>query len=270
MSSILEMANPSSDETSSIRYETVPDEEGAEGAERVHHVEKRFHYSEIIKDITIGLADGLTVPFALAAGLSSVGNRHLVILGCLAELMASTISKTVGGWATLKTAEQHFLTERNREILEVKNNLEAEIQEMIDVMQPYELDAQALAPIIDKLVNSPENFVDFRMKFESDIEKPDSARSMSSLIIGTSYFISGLIPLIPYFFIRDCLFGLYISSAITFTCFILFGYIKALYNYPSKAMWGAVQSIVVGFLSAAVAYGFVLLIRHHNDLFEFM
>ncbi|CAB4412683.1 unnamed protein product [Rhizophagus irregularis] len=273
MSSIVEVADPSSNDTSSHQYETVPNEEEAEGVERtetVHRVEKRFNRSHIIRDITIGLADGLTVPFALAAGLSSLGNRHLVILGCLAQLVASTISKAVGGWATLKAAEQHFWIERSNEILDVKNNIEAEIQEMIDVMQPYELDAQSLAPIIEKLSNNPENFVDFRMKFESEIEKPDHARFLSSAIIGTSYFVSGLIPLIPYFFIRDSILGLYISSGVTFACFILFGYIKALYVYPSKAIWSAMQSIFVGFFAAITAYGFVLLVKHHDDLFEFI
>ncbi|GBB96776.1 hypothetical protein RclHR1_02830012 [Rhizophagus clarus] len=273
-STVVIVTDPPSNDTSSHQYETVPNEEGAEGAEEteriIHRVEKRFNRSDIIRDIVNGLADGLTVPFALSAGLSSLGNRHLVILGCLAQLAASTISKVIGEWATSKAAEQHFWLERNNEILEVKNNIEAEIQEMIDAMQPYEIDAQALAPIIEKLSNDPEKFVDFRMKFESDIRKPDPARFLSSLIIGTSYFVSGLIPLIPYFFIRDSILGLYISSGVTFACFILFGYVKSLYAYPSKAIWGAMQSIFVGFFAAVSAYGFVLLVKHHDDLFEFM
>jgi len=296
MSSIVEVADPTSNDNTSIhsthstrsthsthqtqthqanQYEAVPNEEeterAAERTETVYHVEKRFNRSSyIIRDITIGLADGITVPFALAAGLSSLGNRHLVILGCLAQLVASTILKTVGGWATSKATEQHFWIERNNQILDVKNNMDAEVQEMIDVMQPYELDAQSLNPIIEKLVNNPEKFVDFRMKFESDIEKPEPTRFLNSLIIGTAYFVSGLIPLIPYFFIRDSMLGLYISSGVTFVCFILFGYFRALYTYPSKVIWGTMQSIFVGFFSAITAYGFVLLVKRHDDLFEFM
>ncbi|RIA94980.1 Ccc1 family, partial [Glomus cerebriforme] len=231
--------------------------------------ERRFHYSEIIRDVTIGLADGLTVPFALAAGLSSLGNRHLVILGCLVEMIASTITKSIGGWATSKAAEHHYWEERNKEILEIKNNLDSEIQEMIDIMQPYEIDAQALAPVIEKLVNNPDKFADFMMKFESNLEKPNPTRSLQrSLTIGTAYFVSGLIPLIPYFFIKNCMFDLYISSGITLTCLILLGYIKGLYTYPDKAIWGATQSFFIGLISAAVAYGFVFLIRQHVDLFE--
>ena len=87
------------------------------------------------------------------------------------------------------------------------------------------------------------------------------------LVIGVSYFVSGMIPLIPYFFIKDCLTSLYMSSGITLSCLILFGYIKALYLYPSKAIWGSIQSVFVGCLAVITSYGSVYLIEHKNDLF---
>ncbi|CAI2176976.1 6494_t:CDS:2, partial [Funneliformis geosporum] len=210
----------------SHRYETVPDEE------RILQPKKYFQSSDIFRDMIISLTDGLTIPFALAAGLSSLGHNYIVILGCLVELIASTISKTASGWATSKAAEYHYWAERKEEEFEVRYYLESEIQETIgkfihDIMQPYELDSQSLAPLFEKLSNNPEKFVDFIMKFKFNLEKPDPTRSLqSALVIGTSYFVSGLIPIIPYFFIKDCVIGLYLSGGITLSCLILFGYVK--------------------------------------------
>ncbi|CAG8620318.1 17620_t:CDS:2 [Funneliformis caledonium] len=143
-----------------------------------------------------GLTDGLTIPFALVAGLSSLGHNYIVILGCLVELIASTISKTAGGWATSKAAEYHYWAERNAEEFKVQYYLESEIQKTIE----------------------------FMMKFKFNLEKPDPARSLAKRISNWSIiFVSGLIPLLPYFFIRDCVTGLYVF---TLSCLILFGYIK--------------------------------------------
>ncbi|CAG8756956.1 9316_t:CDS:2, partial [Dentiscutata heterogama] len=146
------------------QYETIPDDP---------HLEGHFHSPEIIRDIVLGLSDGLTVPFALAAGLSSLGNNHLVITGGL----AGAISMGLGGYLAAKSDADHYDTERLREEWEVQNCPDAEAQEIIDILAPYGLDVATLTPIIEKLASNPEKFVDFMMKFELCLEKPDPSRS---------------------------------------------------------------------------------------------
>ncbi|RIB14669.1 Ccc1 family [Gigaspora rosea] len=239
------------------QYETIPD-----GS----HLEGHFHSPEIIRDIVLGLSDGLTVPFALAAGLSSLGNNHLVITGGLAELISGAISMGLGGYLAAKSEADHYDTERLREEWEVQNCPEAEAQEIIDILAPYGLDMATLTPIIERLSSNPEKFVDFMMKFELCLEKPDPSRSWkSALTIGLAYFFGGLIPLLPYFFVESAVVGLYISSIITLLGLVAFGFIKAMFTAPNKALWASIQTALVGAIAAAAAYGGVKLIQ---DYFE--
>jgi len=242
-------------------YDVIP--EGAH--DRYYHIEDHFESPELIRDIILGISDGLTVPFALSAGLSSMGSNHLVITGGLAELISGAISMGLGGYLSAKSEADHYYAERRREEWEVENCLDAEIQEIYDIMSPYGLDQDALAPVIEKFKSDPQKFVDFMMKFELNLEKPDPSRSWQSAVtIGISYFIAGLIPLIPYFFVDNVIVGLYASSLVTLACLLIFGYIKALFTSPEKAWWGAIQTALVGGIAAAASYGGVWLIEHKN------
>jgi len=201
----------------------------------------------------------------LSAGLSSMGDSHLVITGGLAELISGAISMGLGGYLSAKSEADHYYAERRREEWEVENCLQAEIQEIYDIMAPYGLDQEALKPVIDKFKSDPQKFVDFMMKFELNLEKPNPSRSWQSAVtIGFSYFIAGLIPLIPYFFVNDAVKGLYASSVVTLVCLLVFGYIKALITSPEKALWGAIQTALVGGIAAAASYGGVWLIKDKN------
>ncbi|KAG9292424.1 hypothetical protein G9A89_015294 [Geosiphon pyriformis] len=224
----------------------------------VHHAEKHFESPEIIRDIVIGLSDGLTVPFALTAGLASMGDSRIVVIGGLAELVSGAISMGLGGYLAAQSEAEHYDTERVREQNEVRDCPEEEIDEVVEILEPYGLDRRSLAPVIDKLRADPEKFVDFMMKFELNLEKPDPKRSwICASTIGISYFVGGLIPLLPYLIVESAKTGLYISVAITFLSLILFGYTKAYFISPQNAFKGGLQMAVVGMAAAASAYGCV-------------
>ncbi|CAB4422353.1 unnamed protein product [Rhizophagus irregularis] len=236
------------------QYEAIPDNS--------QHEEHHFESPEIIRDIVLGLSDGLTVPFALAAGLSSLGDSRVVIIGGFAELISGSISMGCGGYLAAKSDLDHYDTERRREEWEVKNCLNAEIQEIVDILSPYGLDEATVSPIIEKLKSNPEKFVDFMMKFELNLERPDPSRSLkSAFTIGMSYFIGGLVPLIPYFFMDDTTYALLVSSIITIFCLVIFGFVKAVYTSPNNAVSSAIQTAFVGALAAAAAYGGVKLVE---------
>ncbi|CAG8541131.1 11049_t:CDS:2 [Ambispora leptoticha] len=228
----------------------------------VRHVENHFESPEIVRDIVIGLSDGLTVPFALAAGLSSLGDSRLVVIGGLAELISGAISMGLGGFLAAKSEADHYATERVREENEVRDCVEEEIDEVVEILEPYGLDRASLTPLIDKLVANPEKFVDFMMKFELNLEKPDPHRSwVSALTIGLSYFFGGFIPLIPYMLVDSAMTGLYISVAVTFFALLFFGFIKSFFMSPKNTISGAVNTAMVGMLAAAAAFGLVKVIE---------
>ncbi|CAG8460285.1 5162_t:CDS:2 [Ambispora gerdemannii] len=229
------------------------------------HLEQHFDSPEVIRDIVIGLSDGLTVPFALAAGLSSLGNPNLVVTAGLAELLSGAISMGLGGYLAARSEADHYDTERKREEREVVDCLEDEIDEIVEILEPYGLDRDSLGPVIEKLKNNPEKFVDFMMKFELNLEKPDPKRSwISAITIGLSYFIGGLIPLIPYFMVQDAMSGFWISIVVTVLCLMLFGYAKSYFIAPDKALMAALQTAMVGILAAGSAFGLVRLIENNQ------
>ncbi|RHZ59370.1 hypothetical protein Glove_364g29 [Diversispora epigaea] len=237
----------------SPQYETIPD-----GIHNEHH----FESPEIIRDIVLGLSDGLTVPFALAAGLSSFGDSRVVVMGGVAELIAGAISMGLGGYLAAKSDYDHFESERLREFWEVENCMEAEVQEIIDILAPYGLDTNSLTPLIEKLKSNPEKFVDFMMKFELNLEKPDPSRAWkSAFTIGISYFLGGCVPLLPYLFFESAMMGLYVSCIVTLICLIIFGYIKARLTAPEKAFKAAIQTALIGAIAASAAFGVVRLLK---------
>ncbi|KAG1178300.1 hypothetical protein G6F70_000145 [Rhizopus microsporus] len=225
------------------------------------HLEEHFESAEIVRDTIIGLSDGLTVPFALAAGLSSLGSSKIVIYGGVAELVSGAISMGLGGYLAARAEMEHYRTERIREELEVEECPQDEEEEIVEILEPYGLDRETIQPLIEKLKRDPQKFVDFMMKFELNLEMPDPHRSwISALTIGFSYFIGGLIPLIPYFFIDDATIGLYASIAVTSLTLLIFGYIKSRLVNPKGAISGAFQTLLIGAVAAGASYGIVYLL----------
>ncbi|KAI8972039.1 Ccc1 family [Mycotypha africana] len=231
------------------------------------HLERHFESAEIVRDTIIGLSDGLTVPFALAAGLSSLGSSKIVIYGGAAELVSGAISMGLGGYLAARSEIDHYKTERHREEREVIECPEDEEEEIVEILEPYGLDRETIQPLIEKLKRDPEKWVDFMMKFELNLEMPDPRRSwISALTIGSSYFLGGLIPLLPYCFIDDATFALYISVAITSLTLLVFGFIKSRLVNPNSAVSGAIQTLLIGAIAAGASYGIVYLLPQEPQM----
>ncbi|KAL1928061.1 hypothetical protein VTP01DRAFT_2977 [Rhizomucor pusillus] len=228
------------------------------GAISHEHSEQHFESAEIVRDTIIGLSDGLTVPFALAAGLSSLGDSKIVVYGGAAELVSGAISMGLGGYLAAKSEIEHYKTERLREEREVEECPQDEEEEIVEILEPYGLDRQTLQPLIEKLKSDPVKFVDFMMRFELNLEMPDPNRSwISALTIGLSYFVGGLIPLLPYVFIDQATLALYVSVAVTSLTLLIFGYIKSRLVNPQSAIKGAFQTLLIGAIAAGASYSIV-------------
>jgi len=219
------------------------------------HVEKHFTQTETVRDVVIGMADGLTVPFALAAGLSGVIDQNgIIITAGLAEIIAGSIAMGLGGYLAGKTEVDHYDSELKREYREIKEFYETEKSEVKEVFAKYGLSVQSQNLIVDELVKDDDKWVDFMMKYELGLDKPDINRArQSARNIGVAYIVGGIVPLSAYFFTATPSDGLLYSSFITVACLLVFGY------YKSKAtgqppLKGALQTTLIGVIAAAAAY----------------
>lgn len=219
------------------------------------HVERHFTASETVRDIVIGMSDGLTVPFALAAGLSgAVDSTGIVITAGLAEVAAGAIAMGLGGYLAARTDAEHFTAERDREEREVREVPEVEAAETAAVFRDYGLPEETVATVVTAIRSDPRRWVDFMMRFELGLEAPDPRRARASaLTIALSYIAGGLVPLSPYFVfpsIRPALLG---SVVVTLLALFLFGFIKGRYTTqrPVRSAW---QTLTVGTLAAAAAF----------------
>ena len=223
------------------------------------HKEEHFTASDTIKDIVIGMSDGLTVPFALAAGLSGAlasapNSTHIILTAGLAEIAAGSIAMGLGGYLAAKGDAEHYVNERIREQREVKIVPEIEEREIIDLMAEYGVSNEESQPLLIALKRNPEKWVDFMMRFELGLEEPDPKRSyISAATIGGSYIVGGLIPLLPYFFSSSALTGLYYSCGVTLLSLLLFGYFKSTFT-TDKPFKGAVETMLLGGLAASAAF----------------
>ena len=222
---------------------------------QTQHVERHFTAGETVRDIVIGMSDGLTVPFALAAGLSgAVSSNAIVITAGLAEIAAGSIAMGLGGYLAARSDAEHYASERLREEQEVKEKAEAEKAEVREVFKTYGLTEEESAPIVEALSKRPKAWVDFMMRFELGLEEPDPRRALTSaLTIAASYIVGGLIPLSPYFFISPATRALYISVVVTQIALLLFGYIKGRFT-GAKPFRSAIQTALIGGLAAAAAF----------------
>ncbi len=219
------------------------------------HVEKHFTSSEAVRDIVIGMSDGLTVPFALAAGLSgAVDASNIVITAGLAEVAAGSIAMGLGGYLAAKTDAEHFVAEREREYREIKEVPDFEIQEVADILRSYGLGEDIVTTVTKSICADEKRWVDFMMRFELGLEEPDPKRAgRSALTIALSYIAGGMIPLAPYFFFTSVRTGLMGSVVITLLALFVFGYVKGRFTttYPLRSAW---QTVFVGGLAASAAF----------------
>ncbi len=208
------------------------------------HVEQHFTAGETVRDIVIGMSDGLTVPFALAAGLSAG----------LAEIAAGSIAMGLGGYLAARSDAEHYASERNREQREISEKTEAEKQEIRDIFASYGLTAEESKPIVEALSKRPNAWIDFMMRFELGLEKPEPRRAyISAFTIALSYIVGGLIPLSPYILLPVARTALLTSVVVTLLALLVFGYIKGRFTGTNPIRSG-LQTALIGGLAAAAAF----------------
>jgi VIT1/CCC1 family predicted Fe2+/Mn2+ transporter len=219
------------------------------------HIEKHFTAGETIRDIVIGMSDGLTVPFALAAGLSgAVSSTNIIVTAGLAEIAAGSIAMGLGGYLAARSDADHYTSERRREELEVREMVEAEKTEVRDIFTTYGLSAEESGPVVEALSKRPEAWVDFMMRFELGLEAPNPRRALTSaLTIALSYIVGGLIPLSPYILVRHAATALQISVVATLIALLIFGYVKGHFT-GAKPIVSGLQTALIGGLAAAAAF----------------
>jgi len=230
------------------------------------HAEVHFNSSDTVRDIVIGLADGLTVPFALAAGIAgsvaSVANpSRLVVTAGLAEIAAGSIAMGLGGYLASRGDTEHFESERRREQMEVVERPADEEAEIYEIFEQYGVDREAATPVLRSLQANPEKYVDFMMRFELGLEEPAANRAhRSALTIAASYIAGGFVPLLPYIFIADNTVALQFSVLITLFALAFFGALKGRL-VGSGAVRSALQTVAIGGVAAAAAYGLARLLN---------
>jgi VIT1/CCC1 family predicted Fe2+/Mn2+ transporter len=219
------------------------------------HIERHFTAGEVVRDVVIGMSDGLTVPFALAAGLSgAVDNSHIVVVAGLAEIAAGSIAMGLGGYLAARSDAEHYESERLRETREVQEIPDEEALEVQKVFADYGLSHDESVPVVQALTRKPKEWVDFMMRFELGLEKPNPKRAMqSAFTIAASYVCGGIIPLAPYMAAHSARMALVWSVVVTLIALGVFGYIKGRFT-GSRPGRSASQTIVIGGLAAGAAF----------------
>jgi VIT1/CCC1 family predicted Fe2+/Mn2+ transporter len=220
-----------------------------------HHHEEHLESSDIIKDVVIGMSDGLTVPFALAAGLSgAVTDNDLIIVAGIAEIAAGAIAMGLGGYLSGQTELHHYQSELKREYWEIEHKRDWEIKEVKDIFLEMGLSEAVAEEATAELIKDDKKWVEFMMRHELGLEEPDEKRaSKSAFNIGISYIIGGIIPLTAYFLTDTPHEGLLYSSAITLVCLFVFGYYRS--KMTGQPLWeGATKTMIIGAIAAATAY----------------
>jgi vacuolar iron transporter family protein len=220
-----------------------------------HHVERHFTGSLVVRDAVLGMADGLTVPFALAAGLTgAIDTAWIIVVAGLAEIVAGSIAMGLGGYLAARSDVEHYASERAREQKEVREIPADEEAEVIQALQQYGLRAEEARPVVDALKKRPEAWVDFMMRFELGLERPDPARALwSALTIGGAYAVGGFIPLLPYMLLKHTLTALAVSSVVTLVALAIFGYVKGLFS-GMRPVRSAIQTVLIGGIAAGAAF----------------
>jgi VIT1/CCC1 family predicted Fe2+/Mn2+ transporter len=221
----------------------------------VEHVEKHFTATAAVRDVVIGMSDGLTVPFALAAGLTGAAiATHVVVTAGFAEIAAGSIAMGLGGYLAAKTDSEHYASELDREYRETVELRDVEIEEVAKVFRDYGLTKAQMDPVVNAITSDQKRWVDFMMRFELGLEEPDPARAARSAgTIAGSYIVGGLVPLAPYIVMKQVIPALWVSVCVTLLALFVFGSIKGHYT-GVKPLRGGFQTVLVGGLAAAAAF----------------
>jgi VIT1/CCC1 family predicted Fe2+/Mn2+ transporter len=223
------------------------------------HTERHFTAGAVVRDIVIGMSDGLTVPFALAAGLTGglTGTQNpnsIIVTAGLAEIAAGSIAMGLGGYLAAKSDAEHYQSEREREKKEVAEIPEEEMREVAEVFESYGLSREETWPIVQALRKQPKHWIDFMMRFELGLEKPDPKRALvSAVTIGGSYIAGGFIPLAPYIFLHSANMALFYSIVVTLIALLIFGFVKSRFT-GMKPVRGALQTALIGSAAAGAAF----------------
>ncbi len=222
---------------------------------RILHREQHFTSTNFVRDVVIGMSDGLTVPFALAAGLSgALSNNRFIVIGGLAEIAAGSIAMGLGGYLAARGDAEHYEQEKAREYREIEDIPEEEKAEVSKVFRNYGLTVEEADPVVEALSKRPDAWVDFMMRFELGLEEPDPKRAVTSAgTIAASYVAGGLIPLSPYIVLTNSYRGLIVSAIVTLIALGVFGYIKGKYT-GARAWRSAMQTMLIGGVAAGVAF----------------
>lgn len=221
----------------------------------LHHEEQHLKSSELIRDIVIGMSDGLTVPFALAAGLSgAVDSTSIIVIAGIAEIAAGSIAMGLGGYLAGKTEMDHYKSELKREYEEVEKVPHREKEEVKEFFANLGLSEEMQEQATQEVIKDKEKWVDFMMKYELGLDEPDPKRALKSgLNIGLSYVVGGLVPLSPYFFSDEPLLALRYSAIVTLVCLFVFGWLKS--KFTGVNPWaGALRVTIIGALAAGAAF----------------
>ena len=219
------------------------------------HIERHFTASEVVRDVVIGMSDGLTVPFALAAGLTgAIASTHIIVTAGLAEIAAGSIAMGLGGYLAAKSDAEHYAKEREREKREVAEIPHEEMREVSEVFQSYGLSESETRPIVEALRKQPKQWIDFMMRFELGLEKPDPKRALiSALTIGGAYAAGGFIPLAPYIFANNVAVALLVSVGATLCALLIFGFVKGRFT-GMRPVRSALQTAFIGSVAAGAAF----------------
>lgn len=231
-----------------------------------NHVETHFQSSELVRDVVIGMADGLTVPFALAAGLSgAVGSSHIVVLAGLAEIAAGSIAMGLGGYLAARGDVEHYVSEREREEREIVERTHDEEEEIYEIFEEYGVSRPESDSVLAALKRNPKAWVDFMMRFELGLEEPARFRArQSASVIAFSYIAGGFIPLAPYMILDQASSALHASVIITLIALFVFGAIKG--RLTGGGSWrSAIQTTVIGGVAAGAAYLLARLLSAHQN-----
>ena len=220
------------------------------------HVEKHFTSGDVVRDVVIGMSDGLTVPFALAAGLTgAISQTHLIVTAGFAEIAAGSIAMGLGGYLAARGDAEHYAHEQTREEQEITAIPEAEAQEVRDIFKTYGLSTEECATVVESLRERPKDWVAFMMRFELGLEKPESSRAWkSALTIALAYIVGGMIPLSAYLLLSDAHRALQLSVVVTLAALAVFGGIKGRFT-GVPVLRSALQTSIIGGLAAAAAFG---------------
>jgi len=219
------------------------------------HAERHFRASQAVRDIVIGMADGLTVPFALAAGLSgAVASSHIITTAGLAEIAAGSIAMGLGGYLAARGDAEHYDRELQREQQEVQTVPDEEAAEIVEVFKAYGISPEQCAPVVAALCKDRDSWVRFMMRFELGLEQPEPRRATQSAVtIACAYIAGGLIPIAPYFIVSGVTEALPYSIAVTLSALAVFGYVKGGYT-GTAPLRSAIQTLLIGGTAAAAAF----------------